>query len=185
MNNLTPAIAIRARDLAANWLAAEELMNRIPTNKVNTILDIRYGLGCWAKSALARFSGAFLTGYESDAVTVSMAWSSSRTTVVESVWPDGKRVGQVDLLLADFNIVTALNQGPLTEAIEWARPTYLIFTDVGASKLHLNYRSYGLTRPDIEEYWRTGFNLEGYRLLEFRQFHRAASTALWERKKPS
>lgn len=45
MNQETPAIKIKTKDLEENSQALAALIVRIPTQTVRSILDIRYGLG--------------------------------------------------------------------------------------------------------------------------------------------
>lgn len=186
MNQHTPANQIKTKDLLSNRQAMEDLLGEIPVKGVRSILDIRYGRGFWAQKVLERFPTASYTGYESDEETLSNAWSSSQVQLYNSFWPpdEGSSGNDYpDLVLADFNITTMKNREMLDQVFEVVQPEWIIFTDVACCKIHLNYRSYGLERPEMEDYWK-GFNVPWYRLIRFSRKHYAASTALYQRKIP-
>jgi hypothetical protein len=182
MDQLTPANQIRTKDLLSNLEAMVELLREIPPGEVKTVLDIRYGRGFWAQKVLERFPEAEYTGFESDDATITAAWSSPRVQLFNCFWPPEEVPGDLypDLLLADFNVTTAKNRRMLDQVFDVVQPSRIIFTDVACVKLHLNYRSYRLDRPEMEEYWK-GFRVPGYRLRRFSRKHHAASTALYEK----
>lgn len=78
MNQDTPALSIKATDLEANGKALEELLRKIPENKVHSIIDVRYGMGGWARIARRRFPKANYLGYEQDRATAKVAWKDSQ-----------------------------------------------------------------------------------------------------------
>ena len=87
-----------------------------------------------------------------------------------------------DLLCADFNFLTLLRPEALLRAIKMARPSSFIFTDVACSKLHLNYRRYGLERPDLNDYFAAfGERLPGWKLVHVARKHHNAATTAWRR----
>lgn len=80
--------------------------------------------------------------------------------------------------------MTAKKRQLLDEALTVVDARYMVFTDVAVGKLHLNYRSYGLKRNDLEDYWRA-FVVGGYELVAYAKEHYAASTALYKKKPPA
>lgn len=180
-DQLTPARLIRFRDLVNNRRAMESLLPSIDPPP-DWVLDIRYGVGDWAKAVRRKFPAAHIVGFELDEETAEGAWKDANVDLFVEAWvPQTSRA--VDLLLADFNMTTVLHRDLLDEAVKAISPGWLIFTDVAAGKLHLNYRSYGLESSDLSSYWR-GFVVKGYRLVRYERTHRAASTALYQRKNP-
>jgi hypothetical protein len=140
MDHNTPATAIRPKDLAANCLALGDCLRAVPPSAVRTILDVRYGLGGWARAALRRFPAARLVGYEADTETAARAWRDGRVDLRVGRFPGSYAASGVCLTLCDFNTTTALKRALLDEAVvAAARPLYLVFTDVACTRLHLNY----------------------------------------------
>jgi len=182
MNSSTPAILIRSKDLAKNVKAFAGCLELLPKTP-KTVLDIRYGLGGWAKELRRRYPKVAITGYEADPSTYNTAFRDSLTNVYCGMFDGSKRGYRVDLLVADFNTLTTLKRKELEEALAIVKCQWLIFTDVACSKLHLNYRSYGLEEPDLNAYW-DEFDVEGYRLAGWAREHHAASTAIYQRKEP-
>ncbi|MCK9569151.1 hypothetical protein M0R72_09430 [Candidatus Pacearchaeota archaeon] len=178
MNQDTPAINIRSKDLAQNALALRELLGNINPTEVNRVCDIRYGLGGWAQVVMSRFPNARMIGYEQDQQTADMSWKSGRVDLRVERWkPNGKK--PPDLLLADFNTVTVLKRELCDEAAQ-VGARYFVFTDVACSYLHLNWQAYNLSSPDLDEYW-SKFRVSGYQLVAFSKKHHSASTALYLR----
>lgn len=177
MNDDTPARLIKVNDLNANSVALAELINGI--DPPSSVLDIRYGLGGWARVVAETFPESCIIGYEHDPITARAAWIGSRVTLRVKAFDPNEIEQPVDLLLADFNTTTAKKRTLLDDALR-IRPLGLIFTDVACSKLHLNFSSYGLSRPSLIEYWRR-FDVPGYQLIGYVKAHHAASTALYKR----
>jgi hypothetical protein len=184
MNQDTPAVDIREKDLAKNAEAFRECLAYVPPSEIERALDIRYGLGGWAKAVRERFPDAYITGYEQDPETAEIAWRGSQVRIINESFHPARVHSQFDLLCADFNTLTVLKRKPLDEAVEAAEPAYVVFTDVACCKLHLNFRSYGLVEPDLDAYWRA-FPLKGYRLLGYAKRHHAASTAVYKKNAPA
>jgi hypothetical protein len=183
MNHDTPAREIRQRALDLNVEAFRTLLAFLPKawrTRTAFALDIRYGLGGWARALREAFPETEVTGYEQDPATAQRAWRDAGVSLrVERFRPED-RPGRFDLLCADFNTLTALKRDLLEEALAEVAPDYVVFTDVSCSKLHLNYRSYGLTEPNLDAYWRA-FPVPGYELVAWEKKHHAASTALFRR----
>jgi trans-aconitate methyltransferase len=72
MNSSTPAILIRSKDLAKNVKAFAGCLELLPKTP-KTVLDIRYGLGGWAKELRRRYPKVAITGYEADPSTYNTA----------------------------------------------------------------------------------------------------------------
>ena len=128
------------------------------------------------------FPDARIIGYEIDAATIETAWTDSGVELRHERWTP-RPTPPTDLLLADFNMSTMLSKEPLEEALIAVRPRFVVFTDVAAAKIHLNYSRYGLVGPSMDKYW-SRFRLDGYELVTYRREHHSASTALWKRKTP-
>lgn len=75
--------------------------------------------------------------------------------VEELRWEPGDGPGFV----YDFNTTTFLRKNLLPDILE-RMPRWVVFTDIGMSKVHLNYRSYGLTKEQSrpKEYARSHYN---------------------------
>lgn len=181
MNSLTPANTIKTKDLEANTEALNSLLTFLP-QQIQTVLDIRYGLGGWFKAVRAKFPLAKIEGYELDLETFQQASKDKKVKLHNKAYPKKSRKQVVDLLLADFNTCTMLKRKELDEALESIDCRYLVFTDVCSSKLHLNYKSYGLKSPSLDSYWKR-FKVSGYELIAWEKKHYAASTALYTKKK--
>lgn len=183
MNQDTPAVAIKTKDLDANGLALKELLEAIPRReRIQRIVDIRYGLGGWARHAVESFPLANVLGFEQDAETASKAFLVPSVRLLNERFNDIQKLeGKTDLLLADFNTLTVLKRELLDRALTAVNPAWIVFTDVCCSKLHLNYRSYGLENPDLAAYWER-FEVGGYRLVKWVKRHHAASSALYQRQ---
>ncbi len=179
MNQDTPATEIKSKDLSANCLALEKLLGRLSLAQVSSVADIRYGLGGWAQVVRERFPDVPIEGWEQDSETAQKSWKDSGVTLHIARWQPSPI--RASLVLADFNTLTALKRQLLDELLAQIKSPYLIFTDVACSKLHLNYKSYGLSRPYLSEYWKR-FSVRGYLLKAWEQEHHAASTALFERR---
>lgn len=188
MNSDTPAALIKPKDLEANTRAFNKLLSKVDDAKY--IVDIRYGLGGWAKLALTKFPKARFVGLEQDLNTFVSSWCWNQTDyphryLYNFKWTKATKFPETinckeSLLLADFNTVTKLKRKELDEALESIQPKQLIFTDVSCSKLHLNYLSYGIPTPSLELYWKS-FTIDNYSLVEFSKEHFAASSALYKR----
>lgn len=178
MTQDTPAIAIKQKDLDLNGSALAGCLSLIKS-PISTVLDIRYGLGGWAKIVCNKFSGCTIEGYEQDAATARKAWKDFGVDLHVEKFAKPRNT-KPDLCLADFNLVTKLNRSLLDNLLAVMSAKYLVFTDVCASKLHLNYASYGLQRADLEAYWKS-FAVRGYAYLGHRKEHHAASTAIYKR----
>ena len=181
MDSFTPATAIKPKDLQKNTEALKELLGYLD-KPPRTVLDIRYGLGGWAKLVRKTYSKAKYLGYEADRETYRTAWKDKGVKLVNSVFPLCE-TKEVDLLLADFNTLTILKRGELDNVLASVRCDAVIFTDVCCSKIHLNYRSYGLRQANLSSYWQK-FLIEGFYLVGFSKEHHVASTALFQRKSP-
>src|SRR6516164_8531831 len=131
MKPLTSALKIRSKDLSLNGEAAELCMREIGSRPINFIIDIRYGLGGWARIASDLFPDAALRGYEYNEATYKAAWKPPGADIIQGRSPSlSKRVmGPLycDLLLADFNTVTMLKRKELDLALVNFRPRWLIF----------------------------------------------------------
>jgi hypothetical protein len=183
MDHNTPAKDIKPKDLAANTKALAELLDFVE-GPIKQIVDIRYGLGGWAQEYTSQWPRARVVAYEQDEETAAKAWTNDQVNLeVGPFKPQEFPFYHVDLLLADFNTLTVLKDTLLVEALAVIEPKWVIFTDVCCSKLHLNYRSYGLKKSDgLDAYW-CKFAVEGYGLVRWRKFHHAASSALYQRQK--
>jgi hypothetical protein len=180
MNPSTPAAQINERDLSKNTAALRALL--VHVEAPDLVVDVRYGLGGWAQALRERFPDAFLYGFEADRETFSRTWIGDHTTVynLRSDQPGLDPGEPCDILLADFNTVTQLKRAELDAELERWKPRAIIFTDVACGKLHLNYRAYGLSEPDLATYWQL-WPIEGYRLQAIEKHHHAASTGLFTR----
>lgn len=77
-----------------------QLLAKLQGKTIRTVLDVRYGLGGWARLVADVFPEASITGYEADSETYEAAWKGNNTCVANERWP--ARPQLVDLLLADF-----------------------------------------------------------------------------------
>lgn len=188
MNQDTPALTIRQKDLDANADAFALLLESIPLGALKEVLDIRYGLGGWCRKIQERYPRVSVVGYEQDTATFEKAVDKSGSlagSLVNSRFDPSEVKGRkFDLVCADFNTLTVLKRELLDEVVTGVETDRIIFTDVACSKLHLNYRRYGLGVPSLEQYW-TRFRIDGYRLVRFVKRHHAASSALYVKKNTS
>lgn len=179
MDPLTPAREIKTKDLEANAEALAFLLDLLKGKAIKSTIDVRYGLGGWAKEIRKKFPKCKIEGWERDKLTQENAWTDGGVDLKRG---EIDVEAKADLVLADFNTVTKLNRGELDNLLKIVETRFLIFTDVCCSKLHLNFSSYGLKRPDLGAYWKS-FEVEGYRFLGYAREHYAASTGLYIKKK--
>ena len=187
MKDSTPAIDIREKDLAHNRGAFRDCLGYLPPG-IRDAVDIRYGLGGWAQELKESHSDCKLVGYEKDPGTSAQA-SIPEGHILNCREYEPPTLELCDLLMADFNNLTCRHSfrgpgpEPLIEAVEDLSPRYIIFTDTACARLHLNWRvSYGLSSPDMGEYWEQ-FPLPGYRLMGWSRVHFHASTSVWARSR--
>lgn len=154
MNARTPATAIRQSDLAKNNAAfvtlLDELVEKYQMPAESVALDIRYGLGDWGVLLAGRFWQVI--GWEADEETAKRARVPANAHLHAGPYQPELRSHATTLLVADFNNSTILKDEPLWEAVKAERPEFVIFTDVACSKLHLNFRSYGLDHRSFDLY---------------------------------
>lgn len=184
MNQDTPARTIRQKDLDANSSTFDKLLERIPKDQAKTVLDIRYGLGGWARKIMARFPKTHILRFEQDPDTFNKALDQAvvASSLINSRFdPSLVKGRKFDLVCADFNTLTVLKRELLDQVVSEVETRRIIFTDVACCKLHLNYRSYGLTSPDLSAYW-NAFKIPGFELSAFAKEHHAASSALYIKK---
>lgn len=184
MNSDTPALEIRAKDRDKNSAAFRECILTLMTPH-RRILDIRYGLGGWARQWFKLFTSERYLGFEADHETWRLAHKPGGVEVRNERF-DPKTtapIGKIDLVLADFNNLTSLKAKPLLEVLEFAQPRAVIFTDVACSKLHLNFSSYGLKKPDLNGYVRqfSKFVLPDWTCVHTSRHHHHAVTMLFRR----
>lgn len=184
MNKDTPARLIRQKDLDANTMALATVCRTWISPPPKRVLDVRYGLGGWARQWHAQNFGRkmWYVGFEADSLTYKKAYRPQGVKLVNEPFLPAEREefqGWADLLLADFNTVTVKKRAEL-DAVLVLRPKAIIFTDVACVKLHLNYKTYGLTKPELADYW-SGFGINGYSFVAYARHHHPASTALYTR----
>lgn len=180
MEDRTPAVSIRSKDLDLNAKALDDLLNHIEGD-IRTVLDVRYGLGGWAQRVTTRFPRCEIRGYEIDERTFAEAWTNPKVRL--SQYPFQGSNLRYDLVLADFNRLTLKRRNELDNLLSLVDSSWLVFTDVSCGKLHLNYSSYGLNRPDLTEYY-LQFNVPEYDFVTYSRSHHFASSALFQRKTP-
>lgn len=187
MNSDTPAIDINIKHRLKNVQALAGCLKRLKTMQLVSCIDIRYGTGLWAKCLADSFPGIKIYGFEADPVTAKLAYVPSGSVLkVARYSPDNPLPKgwpySLDLLMADYNNLTAFKKEPIAESLAQLQPRIAIFTDVASAKLHLNYKTYGLARNSLEDYW-AAFDLRGYKLLGWTRAHFFASTSVWMRAK--
>lgn len=190
MKESCPALDIREKDRQRNTDAMLECLQRVPHDQIKTVLDIRYGLGGWARPLLEIIPRAKVYGVEGDRKTFHAAWvERPRTRVIwamfgpDMAWPKGWP-RKFDLILADTNANTALKPKQITDVVSMVEAKWMIMTDVACSKLHLNYKSYGLGEDwDVLKYHRKAWPklLPGWKLRKLSRLHHHAATSLWEK----
>ena len=185
MNDATPAASIPPKDLDKNTEALGQLLTTLSRSRIEEVLDIRYGLGGWAKESLRQLSSVTrYVAWEADKRTYDLAYDgddkislfNDRFTpeMIEAEYT-------IDLLLADFNLVTLRQKSLALEAAKLG-PRYLVFTNVACGKLRLNFRSYGLESADLDQYWKQWeHELPGYELLDYVRARHFASTGLFKK----
>lgn len=179
MKPTTPAITIREKDLAKNVEALGGCLDLV-RGRIKTVLDVRYGLGGWAKLIMERVKPISYVGTELDQVTYEAAWRHPKVNLINSPLPEKLWHKKWSLVLADFNNLTSLHRGELDWLLPRVTADWLIFTDVACGKLHLNYGSYGLRKPMLAEYWGR-FAVEGYELVGYYRAHHFASSAVYQK----
>lgn len=155
MKHDTPAIEIRAKDRERNTAAFLEAFSALRPRRFTSALDIRYGLGGWAEAIADRIPA--YVGFEADPATAAQAVKPKGVMLLTGRFPPSEAMAvqpPFALLLADFNNLTLMKPFALLEAIQFAKPRAIVFTDVACSKLHLNFGSYGLESPDLASYVR-------------------------------
>lgn len=185
MNGKTPAREIKPGDLAKNVEAFQTcLVSMLALNfQPRLAVDIRYGLGGWATKLVAAVPEVRVVGFEADRATYEAAARLPQVEIHNEEYR-GQKVEGCGLLLADFNTLTLLKARELDEALAALQPEFIILTDVACGKLHLNYRSYGLKRPDLDDYYQEfgKRRLAGFTLVAWARKHHAASTSVWSRR---
>lgn len=188
MNTDTPAREIRQKDLDKNSAAFAECLQMIPAQRrLKRVLDIRYGLGGWASRMAELRPPELYIGFEADPQTAERAVKPGNIglVLVRDRFASSSRYlhDPYDLLLADFNNLTSMKAEPLLEALRFAEPRCVIFTDVACSKLHLNFPSYGLKRPDHAGYVRAFAEkcLPDWKHVHTARLHHHAATLVFTR----
>lgn len=187
MNTNTPANTIRKKDLDLNTEALRECLVELKKarKRVHTVLDIRYGLGGWAQVTFELLKPKCYVGFEADLKTYRESWkpkTAERFELCQQFFePTG--LNPFDMVLADFNNLTMMKPKDLLQVLAFARPRVVIFTDVACSKLHLNFESYGLNKPDLNQYVRAfGKNvLAAWTHLHTARKHHHAATLMFTR----
>lgn len=191
---VVPVVGMSSRclkDQELNRMALEALLSEhLPPgsprgSSIRLVLDIRYGLGEYAKTVCRLYPRASYYGVECDRATYAQCWCPPSGDVVcvrfdphaeyLSRWSESW-----DLLLGDFSNVTVKNRTDAVEACASIGPRYFLFADVGCMRLHLHWKTYGLTAPDLDEYWQR-WTLPGYSLVGWQRAHPRCSLALYKR----
>ena len=180
MDKYTPARDIKMKDLGKNSEAFRGLLDLIPVGSVRRVVDVRYGLGGWAREVHTRFPSAKIIGFERDEATAEQSWKTKNVGLHRTEF---NQPVKCDLLVADFNTVTQLKRSESDFVLGLVTCEWLVFTDVCCSKLHLNYHSYGISSSDLEAYWK-GYEVKGFELVAYEKKHHAASSGLFKRKSP-
>jgi hypothetical protein len=182
----TPVVQIDEKDQKANTAALEELLNHLP-DSLKYVVDVRYGLGQWAQVISVRFPKADILGFELDRETALRAQVPSRCRLVFEgdlshicgLCNGTGEKSKVDLLLADFNMMTLTDPYEVKAEIFRWNPRWFVFTDVACGKLHLNWKTYGLGQPDLNLYWESWQNTIPYQLVAWSRKHHFSSSALF------
>lgn len=143
----------KLRDLSYNVAALDYLLTDLPWHR--PLKDFFSGVGMWALVASSRLNPSSMTLNEFDPACV--AWLLKRfewadVQLRDSYYNLDEQVAGVNLF--DFTKCTWLT----LKKEGWGRRLlegsgcWLVISDCAGAKVHLNYRSYGLSRPSYDEY---------------------------------
>jgi trans-aconitate methyltransferase len=187
VRDATPAFEIRAADLDTNARMLSELLGdvRFLIDPPDRVVELCGGVGTMTRVLSEAFPAADITTHDLDATCVKMIEDIGlpRVQVVHGSYFDADtRVD--DLVVADFNMMTYLRfmddkteEAKLVRSFLSNRIKYLLMTDSATSKLHLNFKSYGLSTASWSEYVR-GYSravvARGYKVVNHVRAKRAA-----------
>jgi hypothetical protein len=174
-----PARTFEGRHLMDEWANLGALILFLDgAPKPKALYDIFGGQGFWAQELSRRWPKVPLYSFDLDEECCALICARAPTAKVAcgdslSIVPE-RGAG----VLFDFNLMTlARREGPYGAALLRAfraGARWVIWGDAACGKLHLNFRTYGLSKPDPEEYrqrWRAYAALQGYRVKRIIQPH--------------
>jgi trans-aconitate methyltransferase len=177
------AIDISPNGLRMHFQGFVKALAHIPdTFQPESVVDARYGLGRWAELVKARWPKCGYVGYERDERTVAAAVVPEGVEVRQSLFPEPPPDLPCDLLMFDASAMTVNSREFFESALAGLAPTYAFSTDIAMSRIHLNYRGYGLATCDMNEYWAAySQKVSGYSVVAWSYGTKKASVALWKR----
>jgi tRNA A58 N-methylase Trm61 len=159
MKDVTPARDIREKDLLANVDMLRNVLKPLGAKRPPKVVEWFTGVGMMT---------AFLEGWAPAAEVVSFELdeecrrlAAERVALADLRRGDAMKVALAELetgdgAVLDFNLMTLLQAE--TKHIQFfgslfsRRPAFATITDSAVSKMHLNFASYGLAKPDWSEY---------------------------------
>lgn len=149
MTSDRPATHLSERELDTNARAVAWVLEGCPAP--SRIVELFGGTGRVTAAARSRFPGVRIDSWDLDAECCDLIRSKvPDATVTLGSSSDIPLAGGV---IADYNLMTLLRFPPEAprygDEVEWAS-----ITDSSVTKLHLNFRSYGLEGPDLLQYCR-------------------------------
>lgn len=187
MRDATPAFEIRAIDLDTNARMLSELLEdaRFFIDPPDRVVELCGGVGTMTRVLAGKFPAVEITTHDLDATCVKMINEISlpRVAVVHGSYFEAE-TREDDLVVADFNMMTYLRfmdartaEANLVRSFLNNRIKYLLMTDSATSKLHLNFKSYGLSTANWNEYV-SGYSravvARGYKVVNHVRAKRAA-----------
>lgn len=188
MKDLTPVYRISQRDDLLNRRSFANLLNI--ADRPSSVVELFGGCGGFTAEIVDRWPGIRVLSYELDGECYKMLEKVPGN--VEAIPADSlsnsKPVRDCGLV-GDFNLLTiGRAQGKFKSFFErWfdgRLPKWMILTDSAPSKLHINYRSYGLSSGTLEEYmwaWDRLLQSKGYYLRSYQRSHFRTVLILAER----
>ena len=178
MKDETPVYRISLKDDLRNRISLCYLIRNISAPK--GVLELFGGRGGFTRAIRQRWPEVPIISYDTDKRcadslrTIQGVTVKQRDSVSEAVPEENWGI------VADFNLLT-LSRAKTHFAPFFNRmlsgnlPSWMIVTDSAPSKLHINYRSYGLSQPDILLYiyaWEQWLTNAGYGQYFVKAFHR-------------
>jgi hypothetical protein len=159
MKDVTPARDIREGDLIKNVNMLRDLLKPLGAKRPPKIVEWFTGVGMMTAFLEGWAPSAEVVTFELDAECRRIA--AERVALAELREGDAMKVALAEVepgcgVVLDFNLMTVLQAE--TKHIQFFgslfshRPAFATITDSAVSKMHLNFGSYGLAKPDWAAY---------------------------------
>ena len=148
--------AKRQRDLSNNCLALQYLLELVPELQEGSVTDYFAGIGMWAAVVLEVLSPSsiWLYDYDKSCIEHLKRLYTERAEVKvkrRNSYVALKQPTARDLSLLDFTKCT-WKSVPLRLIENIGRTNYVVLSDCAGAKIHLNYRTYNLSKSSYKDY---------------------------------